>query len=318
MKICARSLIPQRFSAERAESLVVNAALTPGRRPALRRTAAGLVSFLAGSLISSLTRPAHAQTPGTFTIGVLPNVSARLLFAAYQPMREYFERELGQKVEIATAPDFRSFSERTFRGEYQMVVIAPNLGRVAQLDAGWEILGVYEPRIPALAVAAVENTDSSPAQVKGRALALANPQSLVALVGLDWMRQHGLVAGTDFRTVLAANDDSLGAVLRSGEAPIAIMSRGELRAKPPEMQARLRVVQEIAQVPGFFVMAHPQTDPALRSRLRALLLGFAATDDGRRFVALSGFSGIREVTPVDLRFLDPYIDLTRRSLGPRP
>lgn len=273
---------------------------------------------LVGVLASGRMLPAQAQTPGVFTIGVLPNVSARLLFAAYQPMREHFERELGQKVEIATAPDFRSFTERTFKGEYQMVVIAPNLGRVAQLDAGWEILGVYEPRIPALAVAAAENTDNSPSQVKGRALALANPQSLVALVGLDWMRQNGLVAGTDFRTVLAANDDSLGAVLRSGEAPIAIMSRGELRAKPPEMQARLRVVQEIAQVPGFFVMAHPQTDPVLRSRLRALLLGFAATDDGRRFVALSGFTGIRELTPADLRFLDPYTDLTRRSLGPRP
>jgi phosphonate transport system substrate-binding protein len=300
-------------AAASAASETVCAAPAQARRRALR-CAAGLVGVLASALVV----PARAQSPGVFTIGVLPNVSARLLFAAYQPMREYFERELGQKVEIATAPDFRSFSDRTFKGDYQMVVIAPNLGRVAQLDAGWEILGVYEPRIPALAVAAVENTDNSPTQLKGRALALANPQSLVALVGLDWVRQHGLVAGTDFRTILAANDDSLGTVLRSGEAPIAIMSRGELRAKPPEMQARLRVVHEIAQVPGFFVMAHPQTDPALRRRLRALLLGFPATDDGRRFIAMSGFSSIREVTEADLRFLDPYTDLTRRSLGLRP
>jgi phosphonate transport system substrate-binding protein len=261
-----------------------------------------------------------AQTPaGTpFTIGVLPNVSARVLFANDQPMREYFERELGQRVEVATAPDFRAFSERLLKGEFQMVVTAPNLGRVAQLDAGWDLMAVYEPRIPALAVAAAENADQSPAQVRGRALALANPQSLVALVALDWLRNQGLQAGTDFKVVVTANDDSLGAVLRSGEAPIAIMSRGELRAKPPEMQARLRVMHEIAQVPGFFVMANPRLDPAARRRLRSLVLGFPATEDGKRFFGLSGFTNIREASEADLRFLEPFNDITRRALGLKP
>jgi phosphonate transport system substrate-binding protein len=285
------------------------------RRQHLRLQAA-LVA-LAGMAASPLVlAQASAGTP--FTIGVLPNVSARVLFASYQPMREYFERELGQRVEVATAPDFRAFSERLLKGEFQMVVTAPNLGRVAQLDAGWDLLAVYEPRIPALAVAAAENADQSPAQVRGRALALANPQSLVALVALDWLRNQGLQAGTDFKVVVTANDDSLGAVLRSGEAPIAIMSRGELRAKPPEMQARLRVMHEIAQVPGFFVMANPRLDPAARRRLRSLVLGFPATEEGKRFFGLSGFTNIREPSEADLRFLEPFNDITRRALGLKP
>lgn len=218
------------------------------RRRLLRSLWAPSIAGLTGVLPSGWV---GAQPSGGFTIGVLPNVSARILFAAYQPMREHFERELGLKVEVATAPDFKAFSERTFKGDYDMVVIAPNLGRVAQLDAGWELLGVYDPRIPALAVTTIENTNNSPTQIRGKALAMANPQSLVALVALDWLRSQGLQAGTDFRTVVTANDDSLGAVLRSGEAPLAIMSRSEFRAKPPELQARLRVVHEIARVPGF-------------------------------------------------------------------
>ena len=284
----------------------------PPRRSWLR--AAGAL----GALTLGTPLSVQAQASAPFTIGVLPNVSARIIFAAYQPMREHFERELGQKVEIATAPEFRSFSERTLKGEYDMVVIAPNLGRVATLDANWEVLGVYEPRIPALAVGAIENADNNPAQLRGKSVALANPQSLVALVGLDWLRSQGLQPGVDFKTVVTANDDSLGAVLRSGEAPIAIMSRGELRAKPPEMQAKLRVIHEIAQVPGFFVMANPKLDAPQRRRLRSLVQGFPATEDGRRFLSLSGFTGIREVTDADLRVLDPYNDLTRRGLGLKP
>lgn len=282
-----------------------------------RRTLLAAAGALTAAAVGFPT-PIRAQAGPAFTIGVLPNVSARVLFAAYQPMREYFERELGQRVEIATAPDFPSFSERTFKGEYDLVVIAPNLGRIASLDANWEVLGVYEPRIPALAVAAIENSDNSASQIRGKAVALANPQSLVALVGLEWLRSQGLQAGTDFKTVVTANDDSLGAVLRTNEAPIAIMSRGELRAKPAEMQARLRVVHEIAQLPGFFVMANPRLDARQRRRLRSLLLGFPATDDGRRFVGLSGFSNIREVTDADLRFLEPYNEITRRGLGLKP
>jgi len=285
------------------------------RRPLLRALSMPPIAALAGVLGAG---DAAAQSTASLTLGVLPNVSARILFANYQPMREHFERSLGQKVEVATAPDFRAFSERTFKGDYDLVVIAPNLGRVAQLDAGWELLAVYEPRIPALAVAAIENTDNSASQIRGKALAMANPQSLVALVALDWLRSQGLQAGVDFRTIVTANDDSLGAVLRSGEAPVAIMSRGELRAKPPEMQARLRVLHEIAQVPGFFVMANPRLDVAQRRRLKSLVLGFPATEDGKRFLSLSGFTHIREASEADLRFLDPFNDTTRRGLGLKP
>lgn len=264
------------------------------------------------------SQPATASAGPAFTIGVLPNVSARLILASYQPMREYFERELQQHVEIATAPDFRSFSERTLKGDYQMVIIAPNLGRVAQLDGNWEPLAIYEPKIPGVAVSMATNADNSPNQLKGKGLAMANPQSLVALVGLQWLKAQGLQSGTDFNTVVAANDDSLGAMLRSGETPWAIMSMGEFRAKPEALRQSLRIVHEFARLPGFFVMGHPKLAPAQRQRLRSLMLQFPTTDHGRRFFSLSGFANIRDITDADLKFVDPFNDITRKALGLRP
>jgi ABC-type phosphate/phosphonate transport system substrate-binding protein len=74
-------------------------------------------------------------------------------------------------------------------------------------------------------------------------------------------------------------------------------------------------MHEIAQVPGFFVMANPRLDPAARRRLRSLVLGFPATEDGKRFFGLSGFTNIREASEADLRFLEPFNDITRRALG---
>ena len=275
------------------------------------------LQILAATMAFGLVAPvAQAQkVEPSFTIGVLPNISARLILASYQPMREYFERELRRGVDIATAADFRQFTERTLRGDYQLIVTAPNLGRVVQLEASWDPLAMYEPRIPALLVALADNPDSSPVQLRGKALALANPQSLVALAGMQWLRGQGLQEGSDYRITLAANDDSLGAVLRSGEAPLAIMSGGEFRAKPESVRKLLRVVVEITQLPGFLVMANPRLPESEKQRLKALILAFPQTEEGRRFFGLSGFSNIRPVLESELKGLDPYVDQTRKGLG---
>jgi phosphonate transport system substrate-binding protein len=186
---------------------------------------------------------------------------------------------------------------------------------VVQLEASWEPLAMYEPRIPALLVTLADNPDSSPVQLRGKALALANPQSLVALAGMQWLRGQGLQEGSDYRITLAANDDSLGAVLRSGEAPLAIMSGGEFRAKPESVRKLLRVVGEITQLPGFLVMANPQLPESEKQRLKTLILAFPQTEEGRRFFALSGFSNIRPVLESELKGLDPYVEQTRKGLG---
>ena len=286
----------------------------PSRRRVLHVSAAGLLS--AGLAMTAGPGAAQAPSSGSaLTIGVLPNVSARILLTTYQPMREYFEAALARPVSIATATDFPTFSRRTLAGEYDLVVIAPNLGRVAQTDAGWQPLAIYEPGIPAVMVALKSNANDDPGQLRGKSLAMANPQSLVALVGLDWLRDQGLRNGQDFRTVLAANDDSLGVLLRSGDAPWAVMSMGEFNAKTPALRETLRIVSVVARLPGFLVMGHPRMPTELRDRLQSLILAFPPTEPGRRFLSQSGFTGIRPVTQADLQFLDPYLDVTRRGLG---
>ena len=260
--------------------------------------------------------PAWAQQgTASFRIGVLPNVSARLILTSYQPMREYFERELKRGVEIATAQDFRAFAENTRRGDYQLIVTAANLGRVAQADSNWQPLAIYDPKIPAILVARADNPNASLAQLRGKSLALANPQSLVALAGLQWLGSQGLQNGTDFKTVTAANDDSLGAVLGTGEAPLAIMSMGEFRAKTEAMRSTLRIVTEIAKLPGFLVMANPALPAAEQQRLKTLILAFPQTEEGKKFFALSGFANIRDVGEPELKPLDAFNDATRKGLG---
>lgn len=256
-----------------------------------------------------------AQTgAATFTLGVLPNISARVLLTHYQPMREYLQQSLGRAVEVVTANDFRAFAMATREGRYDAVVTAPNLGRVAQVDSRWTPIAQYEPGIPALLVAAATNRDAATTQLRGKALALSNPQSLVALTGLRWLNAQGLQPGRDFQVVRTPNDDSLGAVILNGEAPFAIMSMGEFRAKPEALRQSLRIVTEIATVPGFLVMTNPAMPPADRQKLSEALWAMPSTEAGRRFFGLSGFTNIRRVDEREIASLDAYVDATHRAL----
>lgn len=283
------------------------------RRGFLRYGPAALAAF--ASLPA--TAPARAQSRpagGPLTLGVLPNISARVLLTHYQPMREYLQQSLGRQVEVVTANDFRAFAQATRDGRYDVIVTAPNLGRMAQVDSRWTPIAQYEPGIPALLVAAAGPGEAAVARLRGKALALANPQSLVALVGLRWLEGQGLAQGRDFRIVRTPNDDSLGAVILSGEAPFAIMSMGEFRAKPEALRQSLRIAAEIATVPGFLVMTHPGMAVADRQRLVEAFGAFPASEPGQRFFALSGFRNIRRVDDRELATLDPYVEVTRRTL----
>jgi phosphonate transport system substrate-binding protein len=260
---------------------------------------------------------AIAQSPQKpLVMGVLPNVSARALLTMYQPFRDYLQDTLKSPVEIATAADFRSFSSETKSGSYQLVVTAANLGAMHQIDDKWRPVAIYDPQIPGILVSAAGNANNSVDQLRGKLLAVGNPQSLVVLRGLQWLRERGLEEGRDFRLTRSANEDSLGTLIRSGEAPLAMMSMGEFRAISENGRKELRVHTEFARVPGFLVMASPaRPSPQLEAISRAVL-EFPDTEQGREFFKRSGFSGIRTLKAGELEALAPYVAPTRNALKP--
>lgn len=276
-----------------------------------RATCALIVACATAASVHAQTASGEAQA---LKVGVLPNVSVRVILTNYKPLREYLARELKSAVEIVSAPDFAAYHARTQQGDYDIAVTAANLGRLAQLDHGHRPIAIFEPGIPALAIVLKSNPPASLHDLRGKTLALSNPQSLVALRGFAWLAEQGLQRDAHYRTVHVRNDDSLGRVLDSGEAPLAIMSAGEFRAIAPSMRDKLEVWNEFARVPGFLVIAKPTMPPAQQSRIQALLHAFIASDEGKDYGGLTGVRAIRAVADDELKSIDPFIAETRAGL----
>jgi phosphonate transport system substrate-binding protein len=272
-----------------------------------------MVTACGATFASSVSAQTDTQT---LVIGAVPNLSARVVIAQYQPVRDYFQRTLKQSVEIATSTDFPSFHRETLKGSYSMVFTPANLGRVAQIDGGWSVLACLEPGIPAVLVGMADNPNANPNQLSGKVLATTNPSSLVVQAGIKWLKERKLEVGRDFKLSTVPNDDSLFAILRSGEAPFAIMSKGEFMAKPEPMRQSTRIVSEMEIVSGFWILSNPKMPIAQRQRIKELLLAFPDSAEGKVFFASPGRSGLSAVTDAEMKELDAYLEATRKALLP--
>ncbi|EHR72528.1 hypothetical protein BurJ1DRAFT_3724 [Burkholderiales bacterium JOSHI_001] len=272
-----------------------------------------VTAMLAGGALPSL---AWSQNAATLEIGVLPNISARLLLAQYQPLREYLAREMNRAVQVSTAPNWTAFHQRTLALDYDLVVTAANLARLAQLERGYVPLLSYAPNIKGMVVCASAKPIKTVAELRGQTLALSNPQSLVTMRGMQWLAENGLQRDKDFKTVNAPTDDNVGNVVVRGDALAAMLSGGEYRAIPDAIKAQLQVLTTFAEVASFVVMASPKLSAAEARAIKAHLQGFAAgSEEGKAFFASSGFAGMREPAAGLMESMDPYVEATRKVMA---
>lgn len=279
----------------------------------LRRRSLCLAMLSTGAL----PRWASAATSVPFEIGVLPNLSARTLLAQYQPMHDFLTRALGRPVQVSTAANWSTFHQRTLALEYDIVVTAAHLARVAQLDAGLVPILSYAPDIMGLIACASARPLNNIAGLKGQTLVLSNAQSLVTLRGMQWLAENGLQHDRDFKTINTPTDDSVGNVVVRGDAVAAMLSGGEYRAIPAAIKPQVQIVTAFAEVPGFVVLANPRLPATEVQAIKDLLLRFAASsDEGKAFFASTGFNAMNEPATGLMESMDRYVGATRKLLSP--
>ena len=260
--------------------------------------------------------PAATRSDGNLVIGVLPNVSSAILNTQYEHMKRYLERVSGNKVSIVVPPNFKAMFDNTMSGEYDIAITAPHFARVAQADRGLVPLGMYEPRINALFITPIDTAITNARDVRGKAVAFANPTSLVAMFGQQWLRGQGLEAGKDYEVRAARTDMGVGRALLTGEAVAAVMSNGEFRSIPPNESTRLKILESFTTIPNFVIVAHPRLGrdrlTALRGQLKAF---FDDKQDGAAFINATNLKAIVDADEAQLRELDAHTAVTRQLMG---
>lgn len=271
-------------------------------------------SWLLAWLLVLFPMPLLAQeTP--LVIGIVPTLSPRVLLNNYQPFRLYLEQTLKRPVEMVTATDFTAFHKSTMASDYDVVVTAAHLGRLAQTEGQYLPLATYKSVNRAMLMTSKTTPLKSIPDLKGQTIATLDRSALIVSQTLVWLQEQGLQLGKDFKLLETSSHNSAAYSALSGESALAVISPAGWRQMPANIQEGLEVFVTLPPVPALMWLANPRMAREA-PRLKSALLGFSPSmAEGKQFFDTTGYQDMREISLDEMKSLDSHIPYLKQYLG---
>lgn len=248
-----------------------------------------------------------ARAADMLVLGVVPYLSARKLAELYEPMRAQLQRSLGAPVVLETAPDYQSYLARTREGRYDIIATSPYFGRLAQLEQGYVPLARPLTNLEPLLVTRMDGPHELEA-LRGKVVSTSDKLANLTLAAHRYLWQNGLEPGRDVIIRPAGSHANSVQALLNGESAAAIISVTTMRQLHPGTTARVRVMKRLPHITPLLYLVHRRLGATRIDGLRDQLLQFANhTEVGRLFSKELGHDGLKEITPADMKVLDPYV-----------
>lgn len=254
-----------------------------------------------------------ALSAKSLSLAVFPYFSPEQLVTLHKPLKDYLARATGLQLHLVSAPDFKTFKQRTAAGRYDLLITAPHLGRLAEKQADYRWLAVTSNYSEAVFLARRDSGLHDIADLKGHRLALPPRLAIIHQMALEALEKRGLRPGRDVTIVPRKSHDQALYALILGETDAAAIGRPTWRRYRAPEKRTLMVIGRSQHIPGFAIMAHPRLADATIERLRQALYRFPSTPEGKAYFDATGLEGVRPITEQDLALLDHYLARIRAA-----
>jgi len=239
--------------------------------------------------------------------GFLPYHSPAKLIGLHKPLIEFLNKDLKETVTMISAPNFKSFRERTRDGNYDLVFTAPHMARLAELEAGYKrvVMSTHmgRPMFLSLTTSGINNLSD----LKGKTIALPPPRAINHHVAIETMAEHGLVVGKNVTILITPSHNSALVSLINHQAIAAVMGKSPWGNYANKYHDQIRVFAKGLEFPGFIVMAHARiVQPKVR-KIQAAFLRFGKTPQGRDYLKETALEGFALIDDKSMIGLDPYV-----------
>ncbi|MBI5556308.1 MAG: phosphate/phosphite/phosphonate ABC transporter substrate-binding protein [Deltaproteobacteria bacterium] len=265
------------------------------------------------ALVLVLPPPLHAASGDkALLLGVFPYLSANQMMEQLSPLVKRIEEALGKKVTMVSAPDFMSYVERTAKGEYDLVLTAPHMGRLAQKRDGWQLVAMTGQQTTTVILVRKDSGIDKIEDLRGRKMAVGNRRSVTYLQADEALGQKGLTPGQDVEIVETATFSNvvqsvfIGEVA-AGATPTLLWDKWEHVNAEQHRQLREIFRAKKPAPPSFLVMVPAKTGQETILRLRESLLTFQDTPEGKIFLQKSQFESFLPPDDEAMARIDPYV-----------
>lgn len=269
-----------------------------------------LLSFI----LTTLAPAAGASDRTALRVAVVPYLTTSVLLKLFEPIRTHLESELKRPVELYTAPDIRTHVRRIQKPDFDAVITAAHMGRLAQLDAGYLPVAGFESPLKGIIAVHKNSPIKDIADLKGKTLSVNDRLLLVSIVTLQDLRNRGL-RFEDIRFVSSVTQNSSLLSVAHGDVDAAITAIFTLNQIPETQRQDIRTIYTTERLPNVMFLANPRLPATERDAMRRALTGFGRTPAGEQFFSTSGYNGIVPLDDAYMKTIDIYIPETRRILA---
>lgn len=249
-----------------------------------------------------------------FRIGLFPYLSPLTLIAAHQPMARYLEQRLRQPVELLTAPDYRTFVERTDAGAYDAVLTAPHLARLAERSGNYKPVAIYDQKLRALLVVAADSHRLSIHDLRGAIIAEPDPLAIVGALAREMLATAGM-GNEDVRWFVAHSHNGAALAVASGRADAAVIGSNPFARLPEELRSNLRILAISQAIPNEAWLVNTRLDKARQRDFQTALMSFSSTPAGQHYLRTNNLEGLHPLRDDELKAMDSYTAQVRVQLG---
>lgn len=264
--------------------------------------------------------PTYASAPALirqeYIFGVHPLHNPKRLFEVYQPLMDYLNSQLGEKLfRLEASKNYDEFDKKLFSSHFDFALPNP-YQTLTSLEHGYTIFGKMgdDHNFRGIILVRKDSAIQHVSDLKGKTVSFPAPTALAATMMPQWfLHNHGLNITKDIESLYVGSQESsimnvyLGKSVASSTWPSPWLSFIQER---PEVAAELKVMWETPNLLNNGLVVKKSIDSALVHRVSKLLFDLHTHPEGQSILKgmqLSRFESANNQTyePVRL-FLEAF------------
>lgn len=249
---------------------------------------------------------AIANDKSELVLGVFPYVSPAQLVAFHTPLKEHLAKSLQRPVSLVTAPDFDSFVERTRQGQYDIILTAPHLGRLAETRDGYKRLAMTGHTVQGIFLTRKDSAIQKIEDLRGKSVMIAQRTSIIYQMAEQLLREKELVPGETVTIIeTRTHNNAMHAPLR-GEADASVTGTLLWQVLGADKKEQIRVIGTTDEAPGFLMMANKRLPGQDVEAIKNILRDYHNVAGSEPYFSATGYKSFQKIDDKIMKKLDPY------------
>jgi phosphonate transport system substrate-binding protein len=236
-------------------------------------------------LVAATQAGAHPHGNHPIVIGVAPQQEPTKVFAMWQPMLRYLQREVGHEFAFETAASIEEFQKRVLEGRYDMWWGNPLTYIQASKKLGYVSIARDTTRIAGLLVTRKADGIASPKDLLGKKVAYSAPDAIGGtLLVQDYLIRAG-VAPDQVTTVYTGSHDSAYRAVLDGHADAAGGVPRSFNALDPAQREKLTILGKTEEVAPQPFAVHPRVFRGVITKIQRALIKLNWVPEGKEILS---------------------------------